>query len=128
MNTETKFLYMASILFLVLGSYNGIRFIANRNKVCSIEATIIDVKEAIPGMRKNNPAWANVTYNISGKAYYPLQKTQVPLGTILGEKIIVNYYRDNPDEIATFNYKNSIIPIIISIGCFVIGYLIRKKI
>ena len=106
-------IYFINIIIAVISIFvlwQGIQIIFMTSKTKETQATIIETKFAnANGTKFRNSNWALVSYKVGINTVIAKNRVQVSMDTKVGEKILVRYYKNSPERIATFSIKKFVI-------------------
>ena len=125
-------IYFINIIIAVISIFvlwQGIQIIFMTSKTKETQATIIETKFAnANGTKFRNSNWALVSYKVGINTVIAKNRVQVSMDTKVGEKILVRYYKNSPEIIATFSIKKFVIGILVALVFIVVRILFQKEI
>ena len=125
-------IYFINIIIAVISIFvlwQGIQIIFMTSKTKETQATIIETKFAnANGTKFRNSNWALVSYKVGINTVIAKNRVQVSMDTKVGEKILVRYYKNSPERIATFSIKKFVIGILVALVFIVVRKLFQKEI
>lgn len=118
---EKYFIYLAAILFLVLGTADlGRNFLSRHNTDYTI-GRVVSIWQPNPeAVKRGNSKWANFSYSIDGKKYISNNRIQVSMSTKIGEKKRIKYDKRNPEKLYGFSVKRGLILLMVSLVLFTV--------
>ncbi len=100
---EKQFLYIAAIIFLVLGLVDLSRNFIFKNHAEYVKAEVISIWQPNPeAVKKGNSKWANFIYSVDGKQYTSSNRIQVSMSTKVGDIKQIKYDKRNPEKFMGF--------------------------
>lgn len=104
MERDQMVLGTLAVLCAVYAAEQLIRLLRGRANTAVVRAVVMSVSCAMPErVRRNNSKWALVSYKVDGIAYCPPERVQVPMTAMVGSRVTVRYYLDDPGRIAAFS-------------------------
>lgn len=119
---EKQFIYIAAIMFLVLGLVDlSMSFFLKSNTEYA-KAEVVSIWQPNPeAVKKGNSKWANFIYSVDGRQYTSGNRIQVSMNTKEGDIKQIKYDKRNPEKIYGFSVKRAVILLAISIALFLAG-------
>ncbi|MBS6953083.1 MAG: hypothetical protein KH230_07595 [Enterocloster asparagiformis] len=106
MGREQMVLGTLAVLCAVYAAEQLIRLLRGRANTAAVRAVVMSVSCALPErVRRNNSKWALVSYKVDGIFYSPPERVQVPMTAMVGSRVTVRYYLDDPGRIAAFSWS-----------------------
>ena len=119
---EKQFIYIAAIIFLILGLVDLSRGLLLKSNTEYVKAEVISIWQPNPeAVKKGNSKWANFIYSVDGKQYTSSNRIQVSMSTKVGDIKQIKYDKRNPEKIYGFSIKRACIFFIVAIVLFVIA-------
>lgn len=119
---EKQFIYIAAIIFLILGLVDLSRSLLLKSNTEYVKAEVISIWQPNPeAVKKGNSKWANFIYSVDGKQYTSSNRIQVSMSTKVGDIKQIKYDKRNPEKIYGFSVKRACILFIVAIVLFIIA-------
>lgn len=119
---EKQFIYIAAIIFLILGLVDLSRSLLLKSNTEYVKAEVISIWQPNPeAVKKGNSKWANFIYSVDGKQYTSSNRIQVSMSTKVGDIKQIKYDKRNPEKIYGFSIKRAYILFMVAIVLFVIA-------
>ncbi len=117
------------IVIFIFVIFQGIQIVFLSNRTEETNATIVETKFAnANGTKFRNSNWAVVSYKVGDNIIVSKNRIQVPMDAKSGQKIMIRYYKNSPEIIATFSIKKFVIGILVGIVFIVVRIMFQKGI
>lgn len=129
MDKNIYFINIIIVVVLIFVLWQGIQIIFMASRTKETQATIVDTKFATSnGTKFRNSNWALVSYKVGINTVISKNRIQVPMNAKVRDKIQVKYYKNSPENIATFSIKKFIIAILVAVIFITVRILFLKEI
>ena len=99
-----------------------ILLLRHRSHTADVQAVVMSVSSALPErVKRNNSKWAQVSYQVDGITYRPLERVQVPMAAVVGSRVTVHYRLDDPGRIAVFSRTRLAASAILAVVLLILG-------
>lgn len=91
------------------------KFIKFRKRGCLTEGTIVDATTVCAEtMKVYNSKWATISYKVDGKMRVAENRVLVPMGSIVGDRIMICYDRNSPSRVFNYSLKRALLLLIVA--------------
>lgn len=91
------------------------KYIKVRKRGCLTEGTIVDATTVCAEtMKVYNSKWATISYKVDGKMRVAENRVLVPMGSIVGDRIMICYDRNCPSRVFNYSLKRALLLLIVA--------------